>query len=807
LKVWEAIWYQVTPGQGFASDQTRFRVTNYQNSTWDPGAGWLLIAVRNGDSPGHVKWLPGQINFPSASTGTYDAGTAQASWLVGTVGDQTISGIKTFAQNTKADSINFTKNLIPNLGGFNNFTIQGPPNTTNPLYTGWNTSPNTSDSLSGIKLNSGSFVQITYSGISNTTYGLQWYGLSGKPDTIGTTSQKSFPLFSGNTLYNQLDISGGPITISGYLPRDSNYLILRPLFSTTAAPFPKIDISGNSGINRDVTLEAYNDKLYIGNSEIITSDKYQLIDGLKNFTTQPTFSGMPLITTGDLAELEFNIVGVIADTSKYINLTHLQLKTLQEENLLVSGQYYRISDFRLKWHNQSVNDTGVKSGIMFEPLVVQALSRNKISHIAKSEMYPQDTIYYDFDATGSYSWGTINNNAAIPDFKGWIYRRIDNKLNIDVAWDWRQITVNCLLLDIGSISSWSSDTNYSYLDVVKQSTSDLFASLIDNNSGINPSNNNLDWLRVPPSLLLTHFIPTNEVTGYQITFSNEPNSPSVYIPFDPDSRTQFPTFVQNNTDDPPALSLTHVKNLKILGGHSSYFVNNSNLLCENNTIGNNFNFNLINSSFSNNEIANDFSGNMVYGNFNQNRIENSFANNRLGGSFEQNKVLPDFSQNIVSGVFNKNAIGIDFQKNIVVTEFSENFVENNFNYNKVLLLKNNTIGGNFKILSETFENLNISNQTVNISFNSGMNFILPLVTGVTGITFSNVRNNLFSFTLRVDYDGEYSIIWPTGTSGKILWPHGVAPTLTSISGKKDLFTFLTYNTGVEFFGIKSAQNF
>jgi hypothetical protein len=660
------------------------------------------------------------------------SGEENLSSTVKITGDQTINGIKTFSQNTNINSINFTKNIIPNLGGFNKFTIQNRPftGTNNNLYTGWNISPNNSDSASGIKLNSGSFIEITYSGISNETYGLLWYGLSGKPDTFGTANQKSFPLFSGTTLYNQLDISGGPIKISGYLPRDSNYLILRPIFDTIDAPFPSIAVSGNSGIDRNVIVDAYNDKLFIGNSEIITSDKYQLIDGLKNFTTQPTFSGMPLITTGDLAALEFNIVGVIADTSKYINLTHLQLKTLQEENLLVSGQYYRISDFRLKWHNQSVNDTGVKSGIMFEPLVVQALSRNKISHIAKSEMYPQDTIYYDFDATGSYSWGTINNNAAIPDFKGWIYRRIDNKLNIDVAWDWRQITVNCLPLDISSISSWSSSTNYSYLDVVKQSTSDLFASLRDNNSGINPSNNNLDWLRVPPSLLLTHFIPTNEVTGYQITFSDDVETSSIYIPFDTNSRAQFPTFIENNTENPPALSLTHVKNLKILGGHNSYFVNNVELPCENNTVGTNFNFNLINASFIDNNIANNFSGNTIYDNFKQNKIDNSFTENRIGGIFTNNEISSGFSQNI---------IGKSGSESI----FENNRILNNFKKNKVLSLFDNTIDNNVT-LRQLITGINIYGKNNTVSSTATNSFVNGSSNRISGSAQNSFISNGFA---------------------------------------------------------------
>jgi hypothetical protein len=129
--------------------------------------------------------------------------------------------------------------------------------------------------------------------------------------------------------------------------------------------------------------------------------------------------------------------------------------------------------------------------------------------------------------------------------------------------------------------------------------------------------------------------------------------------------------------------------------------------------------------------------------------------------------------------------------------------------NIVYTTGNQTISGikTFTTVNESFLVLNITNQTINIPLNSGMNFILPLTTGVTGITFSNTPDNLFSFTLRVDYSGAHAIVWPTGSPGGILWPDSTPPTLTSITDKKDLFTFLTYNSGTEFFGVTSAQNY
>jgi hypothetical protein len=80
LSSWESLWYQIVPGQLPFSVQSQYRLVNYQNSLWSPGVGWVLIAARNDDGTnGHVKWTPGQINFPFNS-GIYYSGSARTSW-------------------------------------------------------------------------------------------------------------------------------------------------------------------------------------------------------------------------------------------------------------------------------------------------------------------------------------------------------------------------------------------------------------------------------------------------------------------------------------------------------------------------------------------------------------------------------------------------------------------------------------------------------------------------------------------------------------------------------------------------------
>jgi|688.fasta_scaffold282850_2 hypothetical protein len=92
LNGWEAIYYQITEGQSATYDQTKFRVVNYQNSTWVPGPGWICIVVRNGDDSS-FKWLPGQVNIPPSST--YNSSTGACSWIVsgGGGGGATLSSV------------------------------------------------------------------------------------------------------------------------------------------------------------------------------------------------------------------------------------------------------------------------------------------------------------------------------------------------------------------------------------------------------------------------------------------------------------------------------------------------------------------------------------------------------------------------------------------------------------------------------------------------------------------------------------------------------------------------------------------
>ena len=132
LAAWEAIYYQVTEGQIYTSDQTKFRVVNYTNSTWSPGPGWLLIASRNGDDS-TVRWLPGQKTIPSG--GSYYTTSDTQSWAALT------AKYADLAEKYVADK-NYVPGTVVVFGGNKEITISSASHdpaiagviSTNPAY-------------------------------------------------------------------------------------------------------------------------------------------------------------------------------------------------------------------------------------------------------------------------------------------------------------------------------------------------------------------------------------------------------------------------------------------------------------------------------------------------------------------------------------------------------------------------------------------------------------------------------------------------------------------------------------------------
>lgn len=99
----------------------------------------------------------------------------------------------------------------------------------------------------------------------------------------------------------------------------------------------------------------------------------------------------------------------------------------------------------------------------------------------------------------------------------------------------------------------------------------------------------------------------------------------------------------------------------------------------------------------------------------------------------------------------------------------------------------------------------ISSGELTLNLENSKIFLVDLNANITSITISNVpntSNTSVSFSIIFNMDGTArSVTWPNA----IKWSYGVAPTLSSTSGKKDILSFTTTDGGTNWFGFVGGQ--
>jgi hypothetical protein len=397
-----------------------------------------------------------------------------------------------------------------------------------------------------------------------------------------------------------------------------------------------------------------------------------------------------------------------------ISKTYAELKALKDASQLVDGQTYKITDFQLKWWNLSINDNTVKTSAYVEPLNITAIANNKFSNIASSDLYPQDILYYDFEATTSRSWGggdSALNSSPITNFRGDIYRRIDPILDIDICYDWRHITVNCCRPDLSSITTWTSSLTAKLYDVVKLNGK-LFISIMDNN--IYVTTNSFAWQPFSGYNEEYTYFPTDESFGLSLvrpptnitdinTFYNYINYNSnayiLNVPALASSRVQKYTF-NNSTESVGSREFNGVSIKLGAGSHSNIFCgyhkyidlgyearhnifhfNNSNIFAVSN-----FSQNIIGNTVQNNYFGSVVIGNVFSYLFNNNTLSDSivynrFSNNQQGNVFDSQIAGNFFSSGMNSNKFASTVIGNLTKPGFVSNNLAPVFCGNSFGNN------------------------------------------------------------------------------------------------------------------------------
>ena len=358
----------------------------------------------------------------------------------------------------------------------------------------------------------------------------------------------------------------------------------------------------------------------------------------------------------DNAPITAEDVDVKIGAAMQISLTYSELYALKQANNLVPGQSYLITDYQTV--HTIPNTTDVNTG-QIEPLLVMALTNNKLSAECYSTLFPQDIIYYDIE----------NNQAMVPGCtKGLIYRRIDTLQKNDIPFDYRNVKFRRWQISVTTEHADGNSDSFAKGSVVKKTgTNQIYIKLCDAAGLFSDTSfwrpfewNNLQYVSLTETEwyiandVFQVIIPTNLLYNDYYMFSTEPTV----------------TGIQS--------SYANIHNNKIGGTTLDILVNYNSVI-----FGANFNSNSIGANFNSNSIGANFNSNSIGANFNNNSIGANFNSNSIGANFKYNSIGANFKYNSIGANFNNNSIGANFNSNSIGAYFTSNSIGANFNYNKI----------------------------------------------------------------------------------------------------------------------------
>ena len=406
------------------------------------------------------------------------------------------------------------------------------------------------------------------------------------------------------------------------------------------------------------------------------------------------------------------------------DITYSAISTAIDNNTLIPGSYYRITNFRTCYDQPDYDFNGdpIEEGnwkqSSVSPIIVFAISSDSLASDAYQPEYPNDNIKYDVsfsetEVTGGTAYGRITyrkderGNAFDYDFRDVLFKRYDAYFSESVY----EGTVS-----IGASGSFGVvtgvDTSFDNFE-----SGDIVGVLNINNNpivsyyeivSIEDDTNMVVTGNVITGVNNTRLLDANLLQGKSWKKNNIISSTASY---------EYPTFgdieqcFSNTTTNTAAYTVweeeTFLLPNNVFRGNVTYrdnsfghdFRNNTfNTSCDSNRIGGSFYNNIIDNDFDNNIINDDFYDNIIDCDFQRNTIMGEFYNNHFGDDdededFDYNIIQSSFYNNFYTGDdhFEYNIIKGDFYENIILNEFSkntlngfyENVLENDFSDNQV----------------------------------------------------------------------------------------------------------------------------
>ncbi len=192
-------------------------------------------------------------------------------------------------------------------------------------------------------------------------------------------------------------------------------------------------------------------------------------------------------------------------------------------------------------------------------------------------------------------------------------------------------------------------------------------------------------------------------------------------------------------------------------------------------------------------------------------ITGSLQATSFTGSLQGTATTASYVLNSVSSSFATNASTASFLSGTVTsasfasTASFVNTLTQNVTVSGSIFLSGSLNTPVFIDYEERFTSPTISTGILTLNLANGNVFDVALNANITTLTISNppAANNAGSFVLVFTADGTARVVsW----GASILWPGGIAPTLTSTNGKKDVFGFISLNSGTNFMGFIGGQN-
>lgn len=358
--------------------------------------------------------------------------------------------------------------------------------------------------------------------------------------------------------------------------------------------------------------------------------------------------------------------GLTGATMTTLPVTYIELTDLINNSLLTPQRNYLITDYATTYDQPDYDAFGIPKAVVAtvttadEPLIVQAVDVDRISNVAVSSVYPNDTIRYD--------WTFNQTEFMLAPAKGRITERVTYEDNNRTNYDHRYVVFKRYDDGAGNYII-INDNGQAFNDILPTFKRDCFNNYIGNYYN--------SFFTLSPFILSNNVFGDN--TNDIITGDDFYNNTISYIIKTGFSRTRF--------------------------GNNCY----SNVINagRDNNIGDNFYNNYINLNFADNQIQNDFHNNTLNGKFESNIIASNFYDN-ITEEFIRNHIGFNFrTRNPIGNSFISNRIGNDWNQNVIGINFINNFIGDNFN--------NNTIGDDFRSMDV---GNNFINQTIGNNVNT-----------------------------------------------------------------------------------------